>query len=140
MWTLLSQTQRRRWGRLTRPRPSAWACATFPRMLATRGRCTCNLTLVPVSTDSSPLRSYLPAPGSQARPWSRCLQRAQACGLRQVHYITAPQPLAAGLVKYGDFLAPPKGAMRYGYGCLLYSQYCDFSTQGALAARFRGSQ
>ena len=55
-----------------------------------------------------------------------------------MHYITAPQPLAAGLVKYGDFLAPPKGAMRYGYGCLLYSQYCDFSTQGALAACFWG--
>ena len=55
-----------------------------------------------------------------------------------MHYITAPQPLAAGLVKYGDFLAPPKGAMRYGYGCLLYSQYCDFSTQGALAACLLG--
>ena len=51
-----------------------------------------------------------------------------------MHYITAPQPVAAGLVKYGDFLAPPQGAMRYGYGCLLYSHYCDFSTQGALAA------
>ena len=58
---------------------------------------------------------------------------ATAAAWRQVHYITAPQPLAAGLVKYGDFLAPPQGAMRYGYGCLLYSQYCDFSTQGALS-------
>ena len=48
MWTPLSQTQRRRWGRLTRPRPSAWACATFPQTRATRGRCTCILTLVPI--------------------------------------------------------------------------------------------
>ncbi len=48
-----------------------------------------------------------------------------------MHYITAPQPLAAALVKYGDFLAPAKGTMRYGYGCLLYSHFCDFSAQGA---------
>lgn len=48
-----------------------------------------------------------------------------------MHYITAPQPLAAALVKYGDFLAPAKGTMRYGYGCLLYSHFCDFSNQGA---------
>ncbi|KAK9832641.1 hypothetical protein WJX81_006436 [Elliptochloris bilobata] len=47
----------------------------------------------------------------------------------QVHYITAAQPLAAALVKYGDFLAPPREAMRYGYGCLLYGHFCDFSTQ-----------
>jgi len=56
-----------------------------------------------------------------------------------VHYITAPQPLAAALVKYGDFLAPSKGAMRYGYGCLLYSHFCDFSTQGALRGAAPGS-
>jgi len=58
---------------------------------------------------------------------------------RQVHYITAPQPLAAALVKYGDFLAPSKGAMRYGYGCLLYSHFCDFSTQGALRGAAPGN-
>ena len=87
-------------------------------------------------TGSTPLRSPCRGPNSWARPWTCRMQPAQSCGLLQVHYITAPQPLAAGLVKYGDFLAPPKGAMRYGYGCLLYSQYCDFSTQGVRATCF----
>ncbi len=65
--------------------------------------------------------------------------RVSAWERAQVHYITAPQPLAAALVKYGDFLAPSKGAMRYGYGCLLYSHFCDFSTQGALRGAAPGS-
>lgn len=60
MWTTLSQTQRRRWGRLMRLRPSAWACATFPRTHATRGRCACVLTLVPIQQTQAP-RAALPS-------------------------------------------------------------------------------
>lgn len=53
----------------------------------------------------------------------------------QVKYLEVIPLIAAQLIKKGDFLAPAYPNQRYGYGCVLYDNVCDFSKQGAQPPR-----